>query len=365
MGSSKMTYGNRQERQKGIALLISLTVILLLSIALMKNFEKRSVEVAHLGNNLERFQAESLSRSVFRVILTAIKVQGLINLLGNRSYWQDIDFSLGNGFFKIKEVTPIDHRFNLNWQIQDGNDHRIDVFENMVRTNIELLGGYNYLSEENSKEALSAIIDWTDGDSNMDEIFRYGPEEYHGEAPAFSVKNREFDRLSEVKLLPSFRSLGITADYLRSNFRVLGQYDEYIDVNLVNEKDFKDFLGRYKDVAEYPNLFEQQNQIWEIIENQRSVGSSENSSGPREISTPFPAKGFGKVWNGALVDNGINLSLEEKDSDLFRAYSENLVIRFQVQVGKATVNIRSTVQIKYRKDSLDIEKLGILSFRMI
>ncbi len=363
MGSSKMTYRNRQVRQKGIALLISLSVILLLSIALMKNFEKRSIEVAHLGNNLERFQAESLSQSVFRVILTAIKDQGLITLLGNHSYWQDIDFSLGNGFFRIKEVFPIDHRFNLNSKISRGDDPRVRVFENMVGTNKEVLGGYNYLSGESSKEALSAIIDWTDGNQDMDGIFRYGPEQYNREEPAFSVKNSEFDRLSEVKLLPSFRSLGITAEYLSKNFRVLGQYDEYIDVNLVNEKELKDFLGRFKDVDEYSNLFEQQNQIWEIIENQRSSSNLENSSGPGTVQTAFPVKTFKRDWNDALV--AANLTQEEKEKDLFRPYSENLVIRFQVQVGKATVNIRSTVQIKYRKDSLDIEELGILSFRMI
>ena len=364
MENKKLVYRISQERQKGVALLISLSVILLLSIALMKNFEKRSVEVAHLGNNLERFQAESLSRSVFRVILNVIKDQGLINLLGNRSYWQDIEFSLGNGSFRILEVTPIDHRFNLNRKITSGDDPRVFVFENMVRANKTIVGGYNYLSGENGKEALSAIIDWTDRNQEMDEIFRYGPEQYHREEPAFSVKNQEFDRLSEVKLLPAFRALEITPDYLKNNFRVLGQYDEYVDVNLVNEKDLKDFLSRYEQVDGYANLFEQRNQIWEIIENKRSLGNSVDSSGPSEINTPFPAKDFGKNWNAAF-EAAIGKTLTPAEQDLFMPFSEHLVIRFQVQVGKATVNIRSVVQADYRKDSLDINNLMILSFKMI
>ncbi|MBT3225305.1 MAG: hypothetical protein HOE30_06210 [Deltaproteobacteria bacterium] len=365
MEVSKLAHRGRQDHQRGVALLISLSVILLLSIALMKNFEKRSIEVAHLGNNLERFQAESLSRSVFKVILISIKEQGLIALLGNRSYWQGIDFSLGNGFFRIQEVTPIDHRFNLNQRIGDGVAPRVTVFKNMVRINRKLLGGYDDPSGENENEALSAINDWVDRDQDMDKVFLYDAEQYYREEPSFSVKNREFDRLSEVRLLPAFRVLGITAEYLENNFRVLGEYDEYIDINLNREKEIKDFLNRYENVAGYPNVFERQNEIWKLIEEQQISESPNLLSGPSEVKTPFPAKDFGRIWKDALIAAGVNL--EDKELSLFKPNSKNLFIRFRVQVGKATVNIRSTVRVKYLKPekNLDIGELTILSFRII
>ncbi len=57
----------------GIALIMTLSIILFMSIALMRTFENRNVEVALLENTIRRFQAESISRSVLRAILIAIK----------------------------------------------------------------------------------------------------------------------------------------------------------------------------------------------------------------------------------------------------------------------------------------------------
>ncbi|MBU3915159.1 hypothetical protein KKA14_06455, partial [bacterium] len=102
---------------RGVALLMSLSIILLLSIALMKTFESRSVEVAHLENSLQRFQAETLSRSIYRAILIAIKTKGLVSIVQNKKSWFGIPFPLQETqYFQLNEIRPIDHCFNLNWK---------------------------------------------------------------------------------------------------------------------------------------------------------------------------------------------------------------------------------------------------------
>ncbi|NQU63647.1 MAG: hypothetical protein HQ517_05105, partial [SAR324 cluster bacterium] len=254
MENSRIADRPYRGRSQGVALLMSLSVILLLSITLMKTFEKRSVEVAHLGNNLDRFQTESLSRSVFKVILISIKERGLGTLLGNQGYWKGIDFPIANGTFRILEVSPIDYRYNLNKKIKIDDPH-IKIFSNLVTLYRESVERSDYLSEENIFEALSATIDWADRDQEMDEIFRYDSEQYYREEPSFSVKNRDFERLSEVKLLSAFRTLGMTNDYIEKNFRVMGQFDEYIDVNLIEKDQIEQFLMRYQGVEKFATLY--------------------------------------------------------------------------------------------------------------
>ncbi|MBU2644188.1 general secretion pathway protein GspK [bacterium] len=360
----KLTPLYQRGGSRGVALLMSLSVILLLSIALMKTFERRSAEVAHLGANLDRFQAESLSRSGLKVILNAIREQGLFTIITNRSLWQGIDVPIGNGTFQIVKITPIDHRFNLNVDISRFDDPRITVFKNMVKISDALSADYNYRSGDNPSEALSAIIDWTDMDQMGEQVFYNDFEQYYREEPPFHVKNRDFDRLSEVRLLPAFRSLGFTADFLEQNFRVVGQDDEYIDVNLTGKDEMARFLSRYDTVEGFATAYSRLNDILDLIMEQRSPVQQEVSSDPVKMTVPFQAENFKRDWSEKLKVIGIEES--DKIIDLFRPYSQHLFIQYQVRVGQATVIIRSNVQVDYvdKLKNLDISGLTILSFRM-
>ena len=107
------------ESRPGVALIMALSIILLLSITLMKTFENRSVEVAHLANSLQRFQAESLSRSVLRAILITIKTKGLVFIMGNKEFWYGIPYPLQDDqYFQITEIKPVDHRLILTGSLK-------------------------------------------------------------------------------------------------------------------------------------------------------------------------------------------------------------------------------------------------------
>ncbi len=349
---------------RGVALLMSLSVVLLLSIALMKTFEKRSLEVAHLGHNLDRFQAENLLRSGLKLILFSIKKAGLVTVNVYLEQLKQIEFPVGNGTMKIQEITPVDHRFNLNKKIGQ-NDPRVSVFRNMVSISKAASNEYNYLSGDSANEALSAIIDWTDTNDTRDEVFLYDSEQYPQEEPAFSVKNREFDRLSEVRLLPAFRNLGFKPEFLEQNFRVTkgGGSEESIDVNLSREADMRLFLKRYKDVDGYSNVSANQEEILRLIMAERSAQSGNMSAGFTPVDPAFPVKDFTRRWNDQLVAEGFNL--KEAEKKLFKPSSTYLFIHYQVNVGRVTLNIRSMVEVIYVdvKKNLDISKLTILWLR--
>lgn len=352
-------------RGQGVALLMSLSVILLLSVALMKTFEKRSLEVAQLGHNLDRFQAENLSRSGLKLILYAIRKAGLVTMNAYLTQLKEIDFPVGNGTMKILEITPIDHRFNLNVKINREDDPRVSVFSNLVSMSRALQEDLSYLSQENTNEALSAIIDWIDIDDTRDEIFLYDAEMYPHEEPAFEVKNREFDRLSEVRLLPTFRNLGMKPGFLENHFRVSDNSEtEFVDVNLTSLEVIRQFLKRYEDVEGYPHMLQHQEEILQIIESRRMAGIEVSTDGFTPVEAVFPAKEFQRDWNLDLENIGINLN--EKEKDLFKPYSNNLFIHYRVTVGVVTLSIRSMVQVSYRdpNKTLDIDQLRVLWVRI-
>jgi len=350
----------------GVALLMSMSVILLLSIALMKTFEQRSLEIAQLGHNLDRFQAENLSRSGLKLILFTIKRVGLVTVATYLEQLRQIEFPVGNGSMKIVAISPVDHRFNLNKKISQETDPRVMVFRNMVAYSKSSANEYNYLSSENANEALSAIIDWTDKNSNMDSVFRYVSESYPHEKPEFSVKNREFDLLSEVRLLPPFRKLELRQDFLEANFRVTDDSgsEEFVDVNLTPIEDIERFLGYFDGVSGFLKVSARREEILRIIADARTALSLPDNSGFAAVQAPFPVEAFKRTWTDRLVAEGIEL--DEKEKNLFKPLSKYLFIHYQVTAGRVTLNVRTMIEIEYidPEKKADIKTLTVLWYRM-
>jgi hypothetical protein len=370
MGLIKSTHHSQRQRFKGVALLMSLSVVLLLSVALMKTFEKRSVEVANLGHNLDRFQAENLSRSGLKLILFAIKQAGLVTFNTYLDQIKQMGFPVGDGTVTIQEVTPIDYRFDLNREIRRYEDPRIQVFKNIVNISKEGSNDFNYLSGESTHEALSSIIDWTDPNEVGDTVFHFDAEQYPQAEPGYRVKNTKFDRLSELNLLPAFRSMGFTSDYLEANFKVVtgskSDISEYIDLNLTRLPDIEKFLQRYDNMPKYANLYDNREEILGLIKKTREEAGSNSLSGFKESAIPFPVDELRVKWTDEIVARGITLSTEEKN--LFKPSTEHLFISYQINVGTVTLNIRSMIRVSYitinNKESLDIQELKIVWFRI-
>jgi len=368
MGLSRYTGG----RKRGVALLMTLSMLLLISVALMKVFEKRALETAHLSNTLNRFQAETLARSIYRAVLIAIRDKGLVAVIGNRALWQAVPFTLENATFRILEIKPADSRFNLNAKITAENARsRRELFYNLVsRLRQQTAPELHPLLPDDVVPALSAITDFTDPDHDPDPVFLYDHEYYPRAEPAYAVKNREFDRVSEVRLLTPFRELGIASVPLEDYFRVHGDLTvpEFIDINLAQKGETAAFLELFQNVPGYESAYANRAALEEIVTGEDNP-TLEDVPSLKPVEPRFPPANFHhrieSRWNEQLTKFGI--TLEPKELDLFRPATRLLSIKLSVEVGNVTVRVNSLLQLIYHdeKKSLDIRQIQILTFSLM
>lgn len=343
--------------KSGVALLISLSIVTLLSIALMTAFENRTVEVAHLENSLERFQAEALSRSVLRATLLAIRQQGLAIIVKNKQTWQNLPIPIQNGSFKIQEIQPIDHLFNLSKKFRLGSPE-VTVFKNIVK---KFHRDDNYATAAfDEEQVLSAINDWTDVDQEPDEEFLYGFEQYPFEEPAYEVKNRPFDLLSELKLIPAFRKLNLSDKYVAENFRVIDSR-EYLNINLAENEEVYSFLDRFDDVEGYEMISTYRDEL------AAAIAGSESDLLPGLVAKsrflPPLYQRYQSDWEMALGDE-IAKKLTQREKELFDLKTDHLRIRYRISVGRVNLDVESLVKVEYLKpkEGLEIKEFRILSF---
>ncbi len=360
-----VTSANNNRASRGVVLLISLSVILLLTMALTKTFENRTVEVVHLENTLQRFQAETLSRSVFRTILLAIKFKGLVFVVQGQKQILGIPIpieTVENGFFQISEIKPLDHLFNLNRKFIIDSP-RETVFLNLVAKIQTGEDGPPDLIQQDLYPAMNAINDWIDSDIYPDDQYAADFEQYSQQGPVFDVKNRPFDRLSELVILSPFRELGLSKNDLETHFRVLGKTDEYININVAQMGEIESFLERYENVTGYAAVYDNRAVLDEIAttEEENDPMMLQSSVEPR---FSLPLFKTGAEWGEALKAEGITLNVNEKK--LFtRGKTEHLAIEYSVTVDRVTLEVKSIVRLEYqKKDSVSINKIVVLSYSM-
>ncbi len=132
-------------------------------------------------------------------------------------------------YFQIERMKPVDHYFNINKEFK-ANDPRVDIFINIINSVQNQKGDLAVVLDDELHPVMSAINDWIDGDTEQDEAFLYDYEQYPHQDLEYYVKNRAFDRLSELKIVPPFRELNISKEDIEKRYRVFGG-DEFIDIN--------------------------------------------------------------------------------------------------------------------------------------
>ena len=147
---------------------------------------------------------------------------------------------------------------------------------------------------------MSAINDWIDGDREQDSVFLNDFEQYPQLDLGYDIKNRAFDRLSELKLIPPFQDLKFSNEDIKKLFRVFDG-DEFIDINLAEFSEIEDFLERYKDIEKYPNVYDNRTLLAEIITKEDSSvednyveDNNENEFDDGEPRFPLPLEDRGK-----------------------------------------------------------------------
>mgnify|MGYP006288406153 CR=1 FL=1 len=362
-----------RKQTRGVALIMALSVMLLLSVALMKTFENRSVETVHLANTLHQFQSETVSRSVLRAVLLTIQSKGLLFVLRNKEQWQDVPIFLNEGqYFRIKSIRSIDHLFNLNRRFR-ADDPSLDLFRNIVNQKLnddDRLWETNEKTTDDITSILGAINDWIDADDLPDTEFLYNYEAYYDLSPEYRVKNRAFDFLSEVNLIPPFQETGFTAQELRDSFRIYAIEKDSnklsIDINVCSVEEAASFLELLVDIPEYANLYDYRGTIVDILE-ERDAELEGEGKGPGSLE---PGPRFMPLydrknsdWEQRLTSAAIKLNESEKA--LFSDRTHLLHIKLSVTTQRVTVPAQAIVEVEYISENrLDIKGFKILEFDM-
>lgn len=367
-------------KAEGAVLLMTLSIILLLSIALMKTFENRSMEMAHLSTIRSTFRARMLARSAFRGILQGLQENGFFyvhQFLAQYPTKIPIPIPGLDGEISDVKIHPIDHKFNLHWTNFRGNSsdasYTLAIFTNLInqiKKNKTQTSLSTELEREEVAPVIAAIYDWKDKDEDPNLINdEYGIEQYTAENNLFQIKNRDFDVLSEVKLIPKFQELKLTSAEVEKSFKVVSDTSKsFINVNTATNKEIQKFLKRFEDVETYAPLYENRDDIV------KRIGTDESNPGGNFFSRKYDKKStlFSDL-NDILEESGNSSSDilgSSENINFFKLKSKYLSIRYKVHVNNTTLRVQSVVELDYKNrtsssESFDISKITIHHFYIL
>ena len=330
------------KNRPGMALLMTLSILLILSLALAKSFEDRALERRHLEATRSRFLLENLSRSV---------VRGLVQVMRQAGYWELVGSPQGIKRFPPGVIVPLseesgisnlsirslDHLYNLR-QIYKPASPQAKLLEQTL--NRIYAGRTEQSFVPNPEEVMSAINDYQDPDPDPDQHFPYGAEQYPQAHPAFGVKNAQFDVLSEVKVLPSFVRLGLTQKELEQNFRVIGDLESHLEVNNATKEEISAFLDRYAGVGEpYPNIGRLKSELLEVLSRKDPTGL--------EPSFDHPFERRGSVFEQEMANRGLFDQLTVAEKGLFVGVPRLVEVRFTLHYGSLSRQVVSQMLLQF------------------
>lgn len=254
----------------GIALLLALTIVVVLTVFLSELFLDTGLEVRAIQNARDATQAQSLARSAFKAVERALKQQGEQDFVTG---FRQVDALLKlspvpfeAGLLTQLQVTSLDGLFNVNelgsmQQNSAQNSLRWALFRNAL-TAIPIPSeqeGQNAppLSEIQMLSLYSALVDWIDADDvEYGALGGRGAEkQMYGSnvQPEYEIKNALLDRLEEMRLIQGFVEAHVPWAELEKRFVALpksgsagGYLPEKLDVNLASREQIARYLVERK-----------------------------------------------------------------------------------------------------------------------
>lgn len=347
-----------------MALLMTLSILVILSLALAKSFEDRALERRHLEVSTARFQVENLGRSVLRGLIQAIRKGGYWEVANSPRGIRQIPegaivpLSEAAGVSRIR-IRSLDHLFNLR-QIYKPQSSPAKLFQQTLNAVFTARGTPYY--GPNPEEVMSAINDYQDPDSDPDKHFPYGAEQYPNAKPSFQVKNAEFDLLSEVKVLPSFQQLRLTQQELEAHFRVAGNLESQLDVNSATPEEISQFIDKYTQVGPpYQNLGRLKENLVSILSKRDPMGLEPY------FDHPFAKRGA-SVFEQELEAEGLLDQLTREEKDLFEGSPTLIQVDFQIHYQNLVRRVKCIIEMSLGRGSKSkvppVTKLKIISYRL-
>ena len=255
----------RRPRPRGIALLMSLAVVMLLTFFMSEYFFATGLDLRGMTTFKDSQQARMLSRSVFRAVQIGL-LQDEVDFFKGYDQASKLlsvaSIPWNNGLLVELQVTPQDNLFNLNQNYRARPDEPQDRARRQVF--MAIMGKVQVPSEAPGAPAeplslqtiqalYAAINDWIDGD---DEEYLGFPSVRGAEADAYiatdvpyEIKNGMLDRLEELRLVRGVPESRIPWGVWQSTFTALPYqsepfyFTERINVNIASRDAIANFVA--------------------------------------------------------------------------------------------------------------------------
>ena len=353
-----------QNQNKGFALIMTMSILMVLSIALIQIFEDRSLEVAQLENSTQQFKTESLARSVFKVLIATINDKGFYWVVtANRRYKEfgvSIDV-IGQGTLADLSIQPIDSRFDLNQRFKNDESGREIIFKNILiqcqlENDTQETESYFELNDRDVYKVVSAINDWRDDDTEPYDEYGEGVEYYGAMENPFEIKNSSFDYVSEIKLIPNFNQLKISDYILKKYFRVsnLRTPDEFININLISKgegDEVVNFLKRYDSVSKYEIVAANAKHISEFL--------IQNAASQPLDSGGIPKQAYTDVNDFFKDMETEGLLFSEAEKKLFKTKSKYVAVKYAILVDQYQLRVNSLIELTGKKGGIKIHTFSM------
>ena len=358
-------------RPRGVAILMSLVVLMLLSMFMSELFFSTGLELRSMTTYRQGQQARRMARSVFRVVQIGLLMDEAIFFEGYQKVAELLEKGLSlpwdDGLLISLAIEPQDHLYNLNQRgnIQQGEQTdiaRSRLFMNTLR-GLEVPGELpdspqESLSEETLQGLYAALADWTDKDN--EDYIQFpgvlGAEEsaYFGAKPEYAVKNGGLDRLDEIRLVKGVRESRIPWDDWRKRFTALPRvtdavfyFPEKININIASAEEITDFLtARDIDPDSLPteafNL--EQRGINEYAQDAEGIAEKFAPENPEERK-PLTVQGLEEALEGL----GHNINYGRKL--LFSTVNQYYRISLVTEVGGVQARLEALYQVARNDDT--------------
>ena len=255
-------------RPRGIALLMSLAVVLLLTAYISESFFSTGLELRALETFKEAGQARNLAMLALRTVEIGLLKDELdfmegYQLLARRMQFTAIPWR--GGFLVQLEVSPLDSLYNLNQlhNLREGETQdkvRTQLFYSVLQdislSNGDLLREQEPLSRDIIQPIYAALFDWIDAGEFtyiVDPAYPGAEQDaYFNLNPEVKIRNGLLNRLTEIRLVRGVMESGISWSQWEAYFseplppKPGVFYPEKLNANLASHTEIVDFLKMRK-----------------------------------------------------------------------------------------------------------------------
>lgn len=373
----------QRPRRKGVALLMAMVVVLLLTTFVGELTFSTGLEMRAMTTFKEAYQARGLARSVFKAVRIGLLMEEVsffegydqlqLLLVASSVPWDE-------GLLLDLEITPLDHLYSVNEFANqrpntDMDKVRYEIFYNTL-IDLEIESEFKNEDEEEPPEPIAeeviqglyaAIWDWMDMDEEEYLAFPgvNGAESsaYFSAIPEVNVKNNPLDLPTELRMIKGVLESRIPWDTWMERFTVLPKrsgldfyFQEKINVNTATRDEIVEFLERHKLTSPLTDSGKQ------LIQDKinKYVGSADAIA---DVIVPEEAEDRKALKMAELITkmNGVGGGVKGNYAKyLFSTANSYYRVRLKTEVAQVTAELQGVLKVSRNPDTRIGSKVEVL-----